>query len=183
MFATLFYFFCSHFKLNPTRLFSACTCRLILSLEVPLHATLTIVFQGTVIGDKSAPQVTSFSSRGPNLQSPGILKPDIIGPGVSILAAWPTSIDNTTTSVPFNVISGTSMSCPHLSGIATLLKSAHPDWSHAAFKSAIMTTADLINLNNEPIQDETELPASLFAIRAGHVNPSKANDPRLIYDI
>ncbi|KAI3687489.1 hypothetical protein L1987_81186 [Smallanthus sonchifolius] len=142
-----------------------------------------IVFHGTVIGDKSAPQVTSFSSRGPNLQSPGILKPDIIGPGVSILAAWPTSIDNTTTSAPFNVISGTSMSCPHLSGIATLLKSAHPDWSPASIKSAIMTTADLINLNNEPIQDETELPASLFAVGAGHVNPSKANDPGLIYDI
>ncbi|KAI3822166.1 hypothetical protein L1987_09749 [Smallanthus sonchifolius] len=142
-----------------------------------------IEFQGTVIGDKSAPQVTSFSSRGPNLQSPGILKPDIIGPGVSILAAWPTSIDNSTTSAPFNVISGTSMSCPHLSGIATLLKSAHRDWSPAAIKSAIMTTADLNNLNNEPIQDETELPASLFAVGAGHVNPSKANDPGLIYDI
>ncbi|KAM0046079.1 putative cucumisin [Helianthus debilis subsp. tardiflorus] len=107
----------------------------------------TGIFHGTVIGDKSAPQVTAFSSRGPNLASPGILKPDIIGPGVDILAAWPTTYDNTTTS-PFNVISGTSMSCPHLSGIAALLKSAHPDWSPAGIKSAIMTTADLINLNN-----------------------------------
>ncbi|KAJ0555601.1 putative cucumisin [Helianthus annuus] len=143
----------------------------------------TIIFHGTVIGDKSAPQVTSFSSRGPNLASPGILKPDIIGPGVNILAAWPTSIDNTTTTSPFNVISGTSMACPHLSGIAALLKSAHPDWSPAGIKSAIMTTADLLNLNNQPIQDERELPASLFAVGAGHVNPSKANDPGLIYDI
>ncbi|MFS8003683.1 putative cucumisin [Helianthus anomalus] len=80
----------------------------------------TIIFHGTVIGDKSAPQVTAFSSRGPNLASPGILKPDIIGPGVDILAAWPTTYDNTTTTSPFNVISGTSMSCPHLSGIAAL---------------------------------------------------------------
>ncbi|KAJ0555608.1 putative cucumisin [Helianthus annuus] len=143
----------------------------------------TIIFHGTVIGDKSAPQVASFSSRGPNLASPGILKPDIIGPGVNILAAWPTSVDNTTTTDPFNVISGTSMSCPHLSGIAALLKSAHPDWSPAGIKSAIMTTADLMNLNNQPIQDERELLASLFAVGAGHVNPSKANDPGLIYDI
>ncbi|KAJ0770107.1 putative cucumisin [Helianthus annuus] len=143
----------------------------------------TVIFHGTVIGDKSAPQVTAFSSRGPNLASPGILKPDIIGPGVDILAAWPTTYDNTTTTSPFNVISGTSMSCPHLSGIAALLKSAHPDWSPAGIKSAIMTTADLINLNNQPIQDERELPASVFTIGAGHVNPSKANNPGLIFDI
>nr|GEW43134.1 subtilisin-like protease SBT1.2 [Tanacetum cinerariifolium] len=90
----------------------------------------TVIFHGTVIRDKSAPHVTSFSSRGPSVASHGILKPDIIGPGVSILAAWPVSVDNKTTTVAtFNVVSGTSMSCSHLSGIATLLKSAHPDWS------------------------------------------------------
>ncbi|KAJ0770111.1 putative cucumisin [Helianthus annuus] len=86
-----------------------------------LSPVASIIFRGTVIGDKSAPQVASFSSRGPSLASPGILKPDIIGPGVSILAAWPTSVDNTSTNAPFNVVSGTSMSCPHLSGIAALL--------------------------------------------------------------
>ncbi|XP_024985560.1 subtilisin-like protease SBT1.2 [Cynara cardunculus var. scolymus] len=143
----------------------------------------TIIFHGTVIGDKSAPQVTSFSSRGPSLATPGILKPDIIGPGVSILAAWPISVDNSSTTDPFNVVSGTSMACPHLSGIVALLKSAHPDWSPAAIKSAIMTTADLVNLNSQPIEDETELPASLFAVGAGHVNPSKASDPGLVFDI
>ncbi|PSS09738.1 Subtilisin-like protease [Actinidia chinensis var. chinensis] len=92
-----------------------------------------IVFKGTIIGDLFAPSVTSFSSRGPNLASPGILKPDIIGPGVSILAAWPFPQKNNTNSKSnFNIISGTSMSCPHLSGIATLLTSSHPEWSPAA---------------------------------------------------
>ncbi|XP_071707651.1 subtilisin-like protease [Rutidosis leptorrhynchoides] len=144
----------------------------------------TIVFHGTVIGeDKSAPQVASFSSRGPNVASPGILKPDIIGPGVSILAAWPVSVDNTTTTATFNVMSGTSMACPHLSGIAALLKNRYPDWSPAAIKSAIMTTADLVNLNNQPIEDERELPASVFVVGAGHVNPTKASNPGLVYDI
>ncbi|XP_074359105.1 subtilisin-like protease [Apium graveolens] len=143
----------------------------------------TILFKGTVIGGDSAPAVTSFSSRGPNVASPGILKPDIIGPGVSILAAWPVSVDNITNSkAKFNMISGTSMSCPHLSGVAALIKSAHPTWSPAAIKSAIMTTADQLNLNNEPIIDETGSPADLFALGAGHVNPSKASDPGLIYD-
>ncbi|KAJ8538669.1 hypothetical protein K7X08_029965 [Anisodus acutangulus] len=142
-----------------------------------------IAFQGTIIGDKDAPVVASFSSRGPSLASPGILKPDIIGPGVNILAAWPTSVDNkANTKSTFNIISGTSMSCPHLSGVAALLKSAHPTWSPAAIKSAIMTTANTVNLGNDPILDERLLPANIFTVGSGHVNPSRANDPGLIYD-
>ncbi|KAI3468833.1 hypothetical protein Pfo_025496 [Paulownia fortunei] len=144
----------------------------------------TLSFKGTVIGDKHAPIVASFSSRGPSLESPGILKPDIIGPGVNILAAWPVSIEgNKNTKLTFLLGSGTSMACPHLSGAAALLKSAHPDWSPAAIKSAIMTTADVVNLAHTPIEDQTLQPADVFATGAGHVNPSRANDPGLVYDI
>ncbi|KAA8522317.1 hypothetical protein F0562_012990 [Nyssa sinensis] len=144
----------------------------------------TILFKGTVIGDPLAPVVTSFSSRGPNSQSPGILKPDIIGPGVNILAAWPFPLDNNTNSEStFNVISGTSMSCPHLSGIAALLKSSHPYWSPAAIKSAIMTSADLLNVQGKPILDQTLHPADIFATGAGHVNPPKANDPGTVTNV
>ncbi|XP_027774794.1 subtilisin-like protease SBT1.7 [Solanum pennellii] len=158
------------------------------SIKAYINSTSTpsagIVFKGTIIGFKSSPSVSSFSSRGPNLASPGIVKPDIIGPGVNILAAWPVSVENKTgTDLTFNIISGTSMSCPHLSGIAALLKSAHPDWSPAAIKSAIMTTADQFNLEGQPILDQRDLPADIFATGAGHVNPSKASDPGLIYDI
>ncbi|KAM3343790.1 hypothetical protein P3S68_025880 [Capsicum galapagoense] len=146
--------------------------------------TATIMFKGTIIGDDHAPAVAGFSSRGPNYASPGILKPDIIGPGVNILAAWHMSLENNTnTNSTFNMISGTSMSCPHLSGVAALLKSVHPDCSPAAIKSAIMTTADVLNLESNLIEDETYLPANVSATGAGHVNPSKANDPGLIYDI
>uniref|UniRef100_M0ZXE1 P69B protein n=1 Tax=Solanum tuberosum TaxID=4113 RepID=M0ZXE1_SOLTU len=130
-----------------------------------LNPVATITFQGTIIGDKNAPIVAGFSSRGPSRASPGILKPDIIGPGVNILAAWPTSVDdNKNTKSTFNIISGTSMSCPHLSG------------------SAIMTTADTLSLASSPILDERLLPADIYAIGAGHVNPSRANDPGLVYD-
>ncbi|KAL3497577.1 hypothetical protein ACH5RR_040309 [Cinchona calisaya] len=146
--------------------------------------TATITFKGTIIGDDHAPQVAWFSSRGPSQASPGILKPDIIGPGVNILAAWNSSVENNTnTKSTFNVISGTSMSCPHLSGVAALLKSAHPDWSPAAIKSAMMTTTDLVNLAKNPIEDQRQLPADIFATGSGHVNPSRANNPGLIYDI
>ncbi|XP_050227515.1 subtilisin-like protease [Mercurialis annua] len=141
----------------------------------------TILFKGTVFGLPNAPQVAEFSSRGPSKASPGILKPDIIGPGVRVLAAWPVSKDNTTNR--FATDSGTSMSCPHLSGIAALLKSAHPDWSPAAIKSAIMTTADLENLGGKPISDQQFVSATVFDMGSGHVNPSKANNPGLIYDI
>ncbi|XP_027774880.1 subtilisin-like protease SBT1.8 [Solanum pennellii] len=148
-----------------------------------LNPVATITFQGTIIGDENAPIVAAFSSRGPSRASPGILKPDIIGPGVNILAAWPTPVDDDkNTKSTFNIISGTSMSCPHLSGVAALLKSAHPDWSPAVIKSAIMTTADTLNLANNPILDERLLPADIFAIGAGHVIPSRANDPGLVYD-
>ncbi|XP_059442026.1 subtilisin-like protease [Corylus avellana] len=146
--------------------------------------TATVLFKGTVIGESSALMIASFSSRGPSKVSPRILKPDIIGPGVSILAAWPVPRDNNTNSKStFNVIPGTSISCPHLSGIAALLKSSHPDWSPAAIKSAIMTTADILNLEGNHVVDQTLLPADIFATSAGHVNPSKANNPGLVYDI
>ncbi|CAN4127479.1 unnamed protein product [Withania somnifera] len=159
-----------------------------LKIEEYINSTLiptaTIAFKGTIIGDDRAPVVAGFSSRGPNYASPGILKPDIIGPGVNILAAWHISLENNTnTNSTFNMISGTSMSCPHLSGVAALLRSVHPDWSPAAIKSAIMTTADVLNLRSNLIEDETYLPADVLATGAGHVNPSKANDPGLIYDI
>ncbi|KAL3499452.1 hypothetical protein ACH5RR_038545 [Cinchona calisaya] len=144
----------------------------------------SILFKGTIIGDNHAPMVAAFSSRGPSRTSPGILKPDIIGPGVNILAAWHRSVENNTnTKATFNIISGTSMSCPHLSGIVALLKSTHPDWSPAAIKSAIMTTADIVNLAKNPIEDQTLLPANVFATGSGHVKPSRANNPGLIYDI
>ncbi|RZC63111.1 hypothetical protein C5167_024883 [Papaver somniferum] len=51
--------------------------------------TATINLLGTVIGSSlfPAPKVAEFSSRGPNKITPEILKPDIIAPGVNILAA------------------------------------------------------------------------------------------------
>ncbi|KAF3628459.1 putative subtilisin-like protease-like [Capsicum annuum] len=55
--------------------------------------------------------------------------------------------------------------------------------SAIAIKSAIITTADLVNLDNNLIQDETLNLAAPFSMGSGHVNSSRATDPRLIYDI
>ncbi|KAM7491296.1 hypothetical protein LguiA_034217 [Lonicera macranthoides] len=143
----------------------------------------TISFRGTILGVNGAPEVTSFSSRGPNRASPGILKPDIIGPGRNILAAWPFSVDGTTTRATFNIISGTSMACPHLSGTAALLKTMHPSWSPAAIKSAIMTTSTLSNKDGNVITNQNKQQANYYDLGAGQVIPSMANDPGLVYDI
>ncbi|KAL6603990.1 hypothetical protein ACP70R_044351 [Stipagrostis hirtigluma subsp. patula] len=153
-----------------------------------------ISFHGTSFDMSSAPAVASLSSRGPSLTTPGIVKPDIIGPGINVIAAWPFKVGTDGekdhgggigdfSDVTFNILSGTSMSTPHLSGIVALIKSEHPSWSPAMIKSAIMTTADTVRSNGKPILDEKLNPAGVFAMGAGHVNPSKAVNPGLVYDI
>lgn len=67
-------------------------------------------------------------------------QPDIAAPGVNILAAAPQVGIYKELGLPYFFDSGTSMACPHVSGIVALLKSLHPDWSPAALKSALMTT-------------------------------------------
>ncbi|KAL9370690.1 hypothetical protein Peur_035830 [Populus x canadensis] len=149
----------------------------------------TIAFKGTVIGIKPAPVVASFSGRGPNGISPEILKPDLIAPGVNILAAWtdaagPTGLESDPRKTEFNILSGTSMACPHVSGAAALLKSAHPHWSPAAIRSAMMTTANTFNNLNQPMTDEaTGKVSSPYDLGAGHLNLDRAMDPGLVYDI
>lgn len=76
-----------------------------------------------------------------------LLQPDIAAPGVEILAAFSPvgalseSVDDPR-SVNYSILSGTSMSCPHVAGAAAYLKSLHPDWSPSAIKSALMTTGN-----------------------------------------
>ncbi|KAK4273005.1 hypothetical protein QN277_021481 [Acacia crassicarpa] len=154
------------------------------STERPLAQ---LEFGGTVIGRSSAPAVARFSARGPSFSNPSILKPDIIAPGVNIIAAWPqnlgpTALPGDSRRVNFSVMSGTSMSCPHVSGITALIRAAHPTWSPAAIKSAIMTTAEVTDHAGRPILDGDQ-PASFFAMGAGHVNPERAINPGLVYDI
>ena len=152
------------------------------------NPTATISAGTTRLGVQPSPLVAAFSSRGPNLLTPQILKPDLIAPGVNILAGWtsgvgPTGLDSDKRHVAFNIISGTSMSCPHISGLAALLKAAHPDWSPAAIRSALMTTAYSTYKTGEAIQDVSSgLPSTPFDIGAGHVNPTAALDPGLVYD-
>ncbi|KAJ3680493.1 hypothetical protein LUZ60_016771 [Juncus effusus] len=145
--------------------------------------TATFLFKGTVTNTPWSSMIADFSSRGPNKISPLIVKPDITGPGVNILGAIPPNY-NGNEKVEFEFMSGTSMATPHLSGIAALIKKAHPNWSPAAIKSAIMTTAYTTNQEGNPISDQlTHIPATPYDMGSGHVDPSKAMDPGLVYDL
>ncbi|KAK6156175.1 hypothetical protein DH2020_010423 [Rehmannia glutinosa] len=138
------------------------------------------IFKSAEVNETLAPFVVSFSSRGPNPITRDILKPDLTAPGVDILAAWSegttmTGYPEDPRVVPYNIISGTSMSCPHASGAAAYVKSFNPTWSPAAIKSALMTTA-------APMSVKTNTDAE-FAYGSGHINPLKAKSPGLVYDI
>jgi subtilisin family serine protease len=120
------------------------------------------------------PQIAEFSSRGPTLASDGdLLKPDVAAPGVAVLAAVsPIGFKGEN----FGFLSGTSMAAPHIAGSGALLLGKNPQWSPAAVKSAIMTTAyDLVNADGADVHD-------VFAQGAGEVDPSKFASPGLVYD-
>ncbi|XP_068647613.1 subtilisin-like protease SBT4.3 [Aristolochia californica] len=129
--------------------------------------------------DKEAPTVASFSSRGPNIITWNILKPDISAPGVNILAAWSpvsplTKAPGDKRSAKYHIVSGTSMACPHATAAAAYVKTFHPDWSPSAIKSALMTTASPMNRTRNKDRE--------FGYGAGNVNPVKAINPGLVFD-
>ncbi|XP_059457641.1 cucumisin-like [Corylus avellana] len=130
--------------------------------------------------DRFAPYIASFSSRGPNKITPNILQPDLAAPGVHILAAWSpispiSDVQGDKRALLYNIESGSSMACPHATGAAAYIKSFHPTWSPAAIKSALMTTATPMSAKKNPDAE--------FAYGAGNINPLKALNPGLIYDI
>nr|GMD10708.1 subtilisin-like protease SBT5.3 [Ipomoea batatas] len=123
-----------------------------------------ITHTNTLLGVKPAPAITPFSSRGPNTINPDILKPDISAPGVNVIAAFteatgPSHKDYDKRIVSFNILSGTSMSCPH---VAATVRA---------------------NSGKTITDDKTREEATPFAYGAGHINPNRAADPGLLYDL
>jgi len=140
---------------------------------------------GGVPVEVDAPWMADFSSRGPNPVGSDIIKPDVTAPGVNVLAAAsPAHYEEGAQGQLFQSISGTSMSSPHVAGLYALIKQVHPDWSAAAAKSALMTTA-----YQDVLKEDGVTKADPFDFGAGHVDPSgraRANGslfkPGLVYD-
>ncbi|KAF8406620.1 hypothetical protein HHK36_008710 [Tetracentron sinense] len=115
------------------------------------------------------------------------MTPDVAAPGVSILAAWIGT--NDTSEAPagkkpskFNFLSGTSMACPHVSGIAATIKSRNPTWNPSAIRSAILTTATQSNNEKNPLTVDSSSAATPYDYGAGEINPSGALQPGLVYE-
>jgi subtilisin family serine protease len=140
-------------------------------------------------GSVPAPVMASFSSRGPNMGDSNILKPDLTAPGVDVIAgvtpgltqADHDAVANGSLSPSYDFASyqGTSMSSPHVAGLAALIKQAHPTWSPAAIKSALMTSGYTTLNDGQAGLANGLLP---WAQGAGHVAPNRATDPGLVYD-
>jgi hypothetical protein len=131
-----------------------------------------------------APSMTIFSSRGPNPVTGDLIKPDITAPGIQILAGQsPTPDPGDLPGMLFQAIAGTSKSAAHVAGVGALLKQAHPDWSPAMIRSAMMTTA-----HQDVVDNDRMSPADPFDMGAGHIDPGgewskdSITQPGLAYD-
>ncbi|KAI3513098.1 hypothetical protein L1887_20424 [Cichorium endivia] len=146
-------------------------------------------FVFTKTGTGPAPEVAYFSSRGPDPISPFILKPDILAPGVDVLGAVRPDVrcmeaENYDLVTDYALHSGTSMAAPHVAGVAALVKAVHRDWSPAAIRSAIMTTARTRDNTHRTLKDQWKgHVATPLGFGAGQINPNGAMDPGLIYDL
>jgi len=130
--------------------------------------------QGSVMAD--------FSSRGSNPVANDIIKPDVTAPGSNILAGN-TPVAGVGNQL-YQSISGTSMSSPHVAGLYALMRQAHPDWTAAMAKSALMTTS-----RQDVFKEDGTTPADPFDMGAGHVDPSgraaaknSIFNPGVVYD-
>jgi minor extracellular serine protease Vpr len=112
--------------------------------------------------------MTDFTSEGP-ARLTSDLKPDISAPGFNISAASVGTGDDSLS------ISGTSMAAPHVSGVATLLRQLHPNWSPRLIKAALMNHAKRNMKNND-----LTTPVAATAMGAGRVQAYESAKARSV---
>jgi subtilisin family serine protease len=83
--------------------------------------------------DGNTGNIASFSSRGPSSCGSGIIKPEVVAPGVSVRSA------NSATG--YGNLSGTSMACPHVAGAIALLKEVNPSLTAVQIRDILYETA------------------------------------------
>jgi hypothetical protein len=125
--------------------------------------------------------MAAFSSRGP---APDFIKPDIVAPGVQVLAGNtpqpvppPAGVADGAPGTLFQAIAGTSMASPHAAGSSALIKAAHPDWDPAEIKSALMTSSV-----QDVVQADGTSATTPFDTGAGSIRVDKALNPTLVFD-
>jgi len=124
-------------------------------------------------------QMGDFSSRGP-VRGLGQVKPDISAPGVAVLAAVPPgsllgAIGTLEGTPNYAHLDGTSMSAPHATGVAALIKQAHPDWTPDVIRTVMINTAtNLRSSAGAPKADGPGTADSIIAQGGGLVDVPEA---------
>ena len=119
--------------------------------------------------------MAAFSSRGPQ---DDFIKPDVTAPGIQVLAGMTPQPTGTVNGPPNNLyqaIAGTSMSSPHSAGASALVKAAHPDWTPAMIKSALMTSAA-----QGVVKEDGTTPFDPFDAGAGSIRVNRAINPTVV---
>ncbi|MEE4638068.1 MAG: S8 family serine peptidase, partial [Wenzhouxiangella sp.] len=122
--------------------------------ELPVNLPRTIV---DIFSESLGDQMSGFSSRGPAINAPNVMKPNVVAPGDGIQAAY---VPNSTSLAR---LSGTSMASPHAAGSMALLRQLEPDWTPTMLVSALETTAEA-----EPVLAAGQ-PADIFDRGAGRI--------------
>jgi hypothetical protein len=146
---------------------------------VTTHTNVLATWAQGTAGPTQADVMASFSSRGP---LGDWIKPDVTAPGVQVLAGTTPQPDQTTADngPPGNLymaIAGTSMSSPHSAGVSALVKAAHPDWTPAEIKSALMTSSV-----QSVVKEDGTTAADPFDMGAGSIRADRAVNPTLVFD-
>jgi subtilisin family serine protease len=105
------------------------------TVETPGVARKAFTVGATDRGDDLA----DFSSRGPTPGYLGLIKPEIVAPGVEV--------NSTVPGGGHGPMSGTSMAAPHVAGAVALIKQLHPTWSPEMIKANLMNTARDLGLD------------------------------------
>lgn len=96
-----------------------------------------------------------------------VLKPDLVATGSGVLGAVPPQAGGQR----WDLASGTSIAAAITTGAAAVVVARHPDWSPAAVRSALVTTARRVR------------GAAVLRAGAGRVDPAEAWRPGLVYDV
>ena len=124
---------------------------------------------------RTADVLAYFSSRGPDLTAPDMVKPNLTAPGRAVFAAYDEGESDA--EQDYQIIQGTSMSSPHVAGSGALLKALHPSWTPMQIQSALMTTADVHHYKEDGVTQ-----ANPFEMGAGRIDLPVAARAALLLD-
>lgn len=138
------------------------------SVRAPGTSRLGISVGNSTIED----EIDGSSSRGPSRPNFDI-KPDIVAPGTEILSTMPRYREEDMEAQyedAYKLETGTSQAAPYITGVAALMKQAHPDWSPFDIKVAMSNTAKVLNTKSYTVFDQG----------AGRVRPYAAVHPTIL---